>query len=212
MKDKLSIHPVEKYWKERKQKEKNKKAKLNIEKKSKRRSVSMESLEEEMTSLIQKKNEGVLLNAERERLRYLVQLHDNILDKQSKNLRNGNKESSQDPLDPEYGEDNRTETRKRLLGVQAFQRILEKSKVDERNDNPIEQTTVIEEQNRPNSTWQSIGNNSTTTTSRLIPVQVYPSTSSNRDHISKKSTTTKTENNLEQELNSFYAELEDIIR
>lgn len=124
-KDALSAHPVQKYWKERKQKEKKRKAK-SIHKQSKRPSI--DSLEEEIASLVQKKNEGVLLNAERDRLRYLVQLHDNILEKQSKNFRNVDKlQSSQDPLDPEYGEDSRTETRKRLLGVQAFQRILEKS-------------------------------------------------------------------------------------
>ncbi|GJD11243.1 hypothetical protein Gasu2_53820 [Galdieria sulphuraria] len=209
MKDKLSAHPVEKYWKERKQKEKNK-VKSNIQKQSKRPSVSIESLEEEIASLIQKKNEGILLNAERERLRYLVQRHDNILEKQSKNLRNV-KEPSQDPLDPGYGEDNRNETRKKLLGVQAFQRIL-KSKVNETSchHNTLEQP-VMEEQSIPNDvSFQSTVNNKTT---QLIPLQVYQPTSRIIHHNvqNKIVTTTKTKPNVEQELNSFYAELQDII-
>ncbi|KAK4525475.1 hypothetical protein GAYE_SCF12G3383 [Galdieria yellowstonensis] len=196
MKDKLSAHPVEKYWKERKQREKQKNKKKT--QKHSKPLPSIESLEEEIASLVRKKNEGVLLNAERERLVYLVRLHDNILDRHSRN--SSHKESSQDPLDPEYGEDNRMETKKRL---DAFQRILEKSKVESNSG-----SDDIAEQSEEKPTVQSEEYSQSTKATRMIPLQVYQpisKTSSQPIHNKPK------EPAVEQELNSFYAELKDIL-
>eukprot|EP00871_Galdieria_phlegrea_P005184 jgi/Galph1/5667/GphlegSOOS_G4347.1 len=129
--DKLSAHPVEKYWKDRKNKEKEKHKKERSRKRqSHKPTVSLEALEEEIASLIQKKNDGVLLASERERLVQIIQLHDNVLGKQAKFGNHSANETKDlmDPLDPEHGEDNREEARKRIIESRSFQRILEKTK------------------------------------------------------------------------------------